>query len=77
MQRAPLALADASSVRPEELIATDQAFPDRVGEIYHLAHAPSQRWYFAPRMTPDEFLLIKGWDSVDDGRAQFTPHSAF
>ncbi len=77
VQRAPLALADASSVRPEELIATDQVFPDRVGEIYNLAHAPSQRWYFAPRMTPDEVLLIKGWDSLDDGRAQFTPHGAF
>ena len=77
VQRAPLALADASSARPEELIATDQMFPDRVGEIYNLAHAPSQRWYFAPRMTPDEVLLIKGWDSLDDGRAQFTPHGAF
>ena len=77
VRRAPLALADASSARPEELIATDQVFPDRVGEIYHVAHAASQRWYFAPCMTPDEVLLIKGWDSLDDGRAQFTPHGAF
>lgn len=77
VQRAPLALADASSIRPEELIATDQVFPDRVGEIYHLVHAPSQRWYFAPQMTPDEVLLIKGWDSQEDGRARFTPHGAF
>jgi len=75
--RAPLAVADASSVRPEELIATDQVFPDRVGEIYHLAHAPTQRWYFTPRMTRDEVVLIKGWDSLDDGRAKFTPHCAF
>ena len=77
VERAPLALADASSVRFEDLVATDQVFPDRVGEIYHLAHHPSQRWYYAPRMTPDEVLLIKGWDSLDDGRARFTPHSAF
>ena len=77
VRRAALALADASSVRPEELIATDQVFPDRVGEIYHLADSPSQRWYYAPHMTPDEVLLIKGWDSLNDGRAQFTPHSAF
>jgi hypothetical protein len=28
-------------------------------------------------MTPDEVLLIKGWDSVQDGRARFTPHGAF
>ena len=65
MQRSPLALADASSVRPEDLIATDQVFPDRVGEIYHLAYDPAQRWYYAPEMSPDEVLLIKGWDSRD------------
>lgn len=76
VERSPLALADAASVRPEALVATDQVFPDRVGEIYHLAHRPGQRWYYAPRMTRDEVLLIKGWDS-DDKRARFTPHSAF
>ncbi|MGF1623619.1 MAG: CmcJ/NvfI family oxidoreductase, partial [Alphaproteobacteria bacterium] len=75
--RSPLAVADASSVRPEELVATDQVFPGRVGEIYHLAHAPTQRWYYAPAITPDEVLLIKGWDSLDDGRARFAPHGAF
>ena len=48
VERSPLALADAASVRPEDLIATDQVFPDRVGEIYHLAHHPGQRWYYAP-----------------------------
>ena len=48
VERSPLALADASSVRPEDLIATDQVFPDRVGEIYHLAYHPAQRWYYAP-----------------------------
>jgi hypothetical protein len=77
VQRSPLALADAASVAPEDLIATDQVFPDRVGEIYHLAYDPEQRWYYAPAMTPDEVLLIKGWDSLDDGRARFTPHGAF
>ena len=77
VQRTPLALADAKSVNMEQLIATDQMFPDRVGEIYQLAHAPEQRWYWVPRMERDEVLLIKGWDSMDDGRARFTPHSAF
>lgn len=75
--RSPLALADAASVQVQDLVATDQVFPDRVGEIYHLAYNPTQRWYYAPEMTADEVLLIKGWDSRDDGRARFTPHSAF
>ena len=77
VRRSPLAVADASSIAPGQLLATDQVFPDRVGEIYQLAHAPTQRWYYAPEMTRDEVLLIKGWDSIDDGRARFTPHGAF
>jgi hypothetical protein len=68
VRRTPLALADASSIARQELIATDQRFPDRVGEIYQVAYAPQQR---------DEVILIKGWDSLDDGRARFTPHGAF
>lgn len=77
VERSPLALADASSIAREDLFATDHVFPDRVGEIYHLAHSPGQRWYYAPHMTTDEVLLIKGWDSIDDGPARFTPHTAF
>jgi hypothetical protein len=77
VQRSPLVVGDASSISPEELIATEQIFSNRVGEIYLIAHAPSQRWYWAPSMERDEVLLIKGWDSREDGRARFTPHSAF
>ena len=77
VKRAPLALADAQSVAPEELVATDQIFPDRVGEIYQLAHGNGQRWYWVPEMEADEAVLIKSWDSIDDGRARFTPHGAF
>lgn len=76
VRRSPLALADAASVRPEDLVATDQIFPDRVGEIYHLRHNPAQRWYYLPEIGRDEVVLIKGWDS-DPARARFTPHGAF
>lgn len=77
VERSPLALADASSMRAENLVATDQMFPNRVGEIYNVSYDPSQRWYFAPRMTRDEVLLIKGWDSKAGGKGCFTPHGAF
>lgn len=73
----PLALADAASIPRDDLIATDQRFPDRTGEIYQLAYGEGHRWYYAPDMTPEEVILIKGWDSINDGRAQFTPHGAF
>ena len=77
VERTPLALAAADSIAPGDLIAVDQVFPARTGEIYMLAHAPRQRWYWAPAIERDEVLLIKGWDSLDDGRARFTPHGAF
>ncbi len=77
VRRAPLTVVDSSSLQPGDLVATDQIFPDRVGEIYHLAHSPAQRWYFAPEMNPDEVLLLKGWDSLDDGRTLYNAHGAF
>ncbi len=77
VRRSPLAVADAASIPAHDLIATDQHFPDRIGEIYQLARGEGHRWYFASEMQPDEVILIKGWDSIDDGRALFTPHGAF
>ena len=38
----------------DDLFATDHVFPERIGEIYHLAYSPEQRWFYAPRMTRDE-----------------------
>ena len=69
VESAPLAIVDAQSLPAKDLIATDLVFPDRVGEIYQVAHSPGQRWYSYPAMTPDEALLIKGYDSASDGRA--------
>lgn len=77
VRRTPLALGDAASIAPSELIATDQVFPDRVGEIYQVAWGAGQKWYWVPEMERDEVTLIKGWDSLDDGHARFTPHGAF
>lgn len=75
--RSPLAMADASSIAKEELVATDQVFPDRVGEIYHLAYSPGQRWYYASEMQRDEVLLIAGWDSTDPEGSRCAAHGAF
>lgn len=73
----PLALCDARSVDPEDLVASDLIFPDRVGETYAVTYNQAQRWSYVPGMTPDEALLIKCYDSATDGRARFAPHTAF
>ena len=72
----PLALAEARSVTPAELVATDIIYPDRRGEIYNLTHSAQHRWWYVPDMALDETLLIKCYDSREDV-ARFTPHAAF
>lgn len=73
----PLAFADARSTKPEDFIATDLVYPDRTGEVYRIAFSPAHRWFYFPQLRPDEALLIKSYDSAQDGRARFTPHTAF
>ncbi len=77
VKRAPLALADARSVRPQDLKAAVLDYGDRQGEVYELAYNYGQRWFFFPEMTQDEVILIKGYDSARDGRGRLSPHTAF
>jgi hypothetical protein len=74
---APLALCDATSIAPDDFVATDLKYPDRTGEIYSVTFNPRHRWFYFPRMTTDEVVLIKCYDSARDGRARFTAHGAF
>lgn len=75
--RSPLALCDARSVAPRDLVPTERRHPDRVGETYHLTYNPGHRWHYYPDMQPDEALVFKCYDSERDRPARFTPHSAF
>jgi len=77
IQDSPLAVSDAGSIADGDLVATDLVYPDRVGEIYYVKFNPAHRWFYAPAMRTDEVMLIKCYDSADDGRARFVPHSAF
>ena len=74
---APLALCDASSLAPEDLVSVERQAKDRIGEIQQAVYNPAHRWYYFPEMQPDEALLIKTYDSATDGRARFTIHTSF
>ncbi len=73
----PLAVCDARTVKPDDLVASDLVYPNRVGETYAVKYNPEHRWFYVPRMRVDEVLLLKCFDSKTDGRARFAPHSAF
>ena len=73
----PLALAHAQSVAREDMIVAERRFPNRVGQIYRLCFNPNHEWFDFPRMRRDEAIVFKVYDSEKDGRARFTPHTAF
>lgn len=77
VEESPLALCDALSIAPADLVPTDLIYRDRIGETYALAYNPAHRWFYFPRLRPDEAVLIKCYDSAEDGRARFAAHSAF
>lgn len=77
VRRMPLALCDARSIAQDDLVATDLVYEGRTGEVYQTAFNPDHRWYYFPEMARDEALLIKCYDSMEDGRARFTAHTAF
>ncbi len=85
VQDVPLAICDARSTVPADFVPTDihhfgeddLEHPRHSGEIYSLIYNPTHRWYYAKDMQPDEVLLLKNWDSSEDGRASYTPHTGF
>ncbi|HEX3836382.1 MAG TPA: CmcJ/NvfI family oxidoreductase [Steroidobacteraceae bacterium] len=80
-QDVPLAVCDATSVRPED-VTTGMAVIDAPdapefrfeSSLFHFS--PRHRWYYFPDMTAGEALIFKAFDS-DLSRIQGCPHSAF
>lgn len=77
LRDAPLALCDARSVAPEDLVVSALIYPDRRGEVYRLTFSPQHRWFYFPDMRVEELVFIKCYDSLEDGRARFSAHTAF
>jgi len=77
IQANPLALADAKSIAPKDLVVAERRYPHRVGQTYRLKYRPEHRWYYFPQMRRDEAVVFKVFDSEKDGRARFTPHTSF
>ncbi|MGO9264311.1 MAG: CmcJ/NvfI family oxidoreductase [Candidatus Binataceae bacterium] len=77
VEETPLGVCDAQSMTLADFIPTDLKYRDRTGEVYSVAYSPTHRWYYFPRMQRNEALLLKCYDSAEDGRARFTAHTGF
>jgi hypothetical protein len=79
LEDAPLALADARSVRRDHLVPNDLIYADRRGQTYAVLHDPLHRWCWFPRQQRDEVAAFVHYDSA---RAETectgaSPHTAF
>lgn len=72
----PVALCDARSVANDSLVPAERRGKGRVGEVYVVRYDPRQNWIYFPELAPPEVLLIKTFDSREDGRARWCVHTA-
>ena len=75
--RSPLVLCDSQTLDYGNLLPSELRYPDRSGETYAVTFNPNQRWYYFPRMQPDEAILISCYDSSRQQAARFSAHGAF
>jgi hypothetical protein len=80
-QDVPLALCDARTVEPRDLVPADAVFdvadrPEWSFEGLVVRFNPRHRWVYFSRMTRDEVIVFKTSDSSRDEPSQ-VPHSAF
>jgi hypothetical protein len=73
----PLALIDGSTIPEVGFIPYQRRYKDRTGETYHISYSPEHRWYYFPRMTRDEVIVFKVFDTDPSAGVRFTAHSAF
>jgi hypothetical protein len=77
VEELPLAMCDARTEEPGDLLLMALKYRDRTGEIYVMRYSPKHRWYYFPQMEAQHALLLKTYDSETDGRARFMGHTAF
>jgi hypothetical protein len=73
----PLAICDARSVSTDDLVVSERRYPNRVGQTYAITYNPNHQWFWFPHMRREEAIVFKVFDSLKDGHARFTAHSAF
>ncbi len=86
LEQWPLTVCDARTIDDTQLTQTRREAPlrpepsfeyNRPSETRHAIYDPNHKWYWFPRMTRDEVLMFKNYDTLRDGTARYSLHSAF
>ena len=63
--------------RRDDMIISERRAPGRIGQTYAIKYNPAHKWFWFPRMRREEAYVFKVFDSMKDGRARWTAHTAF
>jgi hypothetical protein len=77
VETAPLTICGWDSLEQQNLIPAERRYQDRIGGVLHLSYNPNQEWFYFPKMTTDEVVILKCFDSLNDGTAKWTAHGSF
>jgi hypothetical protein len=77
VEERPLAMCDVTSTPDADFFKLHLRYRDRTGENYVMRYSAQHKWWYFPKMTPDQVVLLKTYESESDGRARFVGHSAF
>jgi len=72
----PLALCDVRSIDKNDTVDAERRAPNHTGEIKLATHNPKHRWCYFSNMRPDEVLLFKTFDSINQGTSRCSIHTA-
>ncbi|KAG1838721.1 hypothetical protein DFJ58DRAFT_813402 [Suillus subalutaceus] len=57
----------------KDFVPVAHIYPDREGETFGVKYNPNHQWKYMKAMTPEEYVLIKCSDSIQDGSTPNTP----
>lgn len=77
VEERPLAMCDCNSAPMDDFFKLYLRYRDRTGENYVMRHSNKHKWWYFPKITPNQVILLKTYESENDGRARFVGHSAF
>ncbi len=86
IQEWPLAVCDARTINDSLLYSTVRHAPmraepsfeySRASETRHAAYDANNKWFYFPDMNRNEALLFKNYDTLTDGTARYSMHTAF
>lgn len=73
----PMAFCPWEAIDDAHLHTVERRAYNRIGQTRHASYDAKNRWFYFPRMEPNEAVLIKNYDTEIDGRARCALHTSF